>query len=241
MATFSLTWNAAFEAYVADNDYALELGICIRDFKKAVRERFGIDHSIAGDANDGMHKVVRLMEQGANPTCIADVGFLFTKDVSGITELFYQGYDVGSGTCVGPVQLTNNGKIGNPMRCGAYSTSSTPLTSGSLTEVILHATYYDSHTRFLSNRIKVDEAGIYGIMGQVSVSNANSSMRIALFAGNTEIPESIGIDNQATGATDVYTAMALANLSASDEINIRCQVDNTGKSGSAKLAVIRLH
>ena len=49
------------------------------------------DHVAGGDtADDGEHTKVTLQEQGADPTNAADKGFLYSKDVTGETELFYR-------------------------------------------------------------------------------------------------------------------------------------------------------
>jgi hypothetical protein len=105
------TWNAAFEALPADGDNVSEGAERIRDGKVGIRERMEKDHymDIAGtDADHGEHKWVTLREQGAAPSNVANKGFLYTKDVSGATELFYEDDD---GT---EIQLTNGGSINLP-------------------------------------------------------------------------------------------------------------------------------
>lgn len=94
MATFTNTWNAAFEAVPADVE-ALSLGASrIRAHKEAVRERLEIDHSWDGDADDGEHKKVTFTDPlGADPSNAANKGFLYTKDVSAKVELFWQDED----------------------------------------------------------------------------------------------------------------------------------------------------
>lgn len=91
MTTFTDTWNAAFEGLPPDTvEPALQGASRIRSFKKAVRERMEVDHSLAGDADDGAHKKMTMIEQGSDPSAVANRGFVYTKDVSGITELFYR-------------------------------------------------------------------------------------------------------------------------------------------------------
>lgn len=87
--TFSITWNLAFEATPAAGDDASEGATRFQELKLAIRERLAIDHSLAGDANDGAHKKVTLLEQSGDPTLAANTGFFYTKDVSGVTEVFY--------------------------------------------------------------------------------------------------------------------------------------------------------
>lgn len=89
MTSFTRTWDTAYEAQPADTEQASGGGDQIRDLKTDTRERMEVDHSFDGDTNDGAHKKVTLLEQASNPTSAANTGFLFTKDVSGVTEVFY--------------------------------------------------------------------------------------------------------------------------------------------------------
>jgi len=102
---FTRTWDASYEALPASGEDANIGDKRIRDFKVDFRERFEIDHSMAGDANDGAHKKVTLLEQAADPAAAANTGFVYTKDVTGATELFYED---ASGNVV---QLTDAGNI----------------------------------------------------------------------------------------------------------------------------------
>ena len=80
----------------------------IREMKRALRERFafgGMYWPSTDDALAGEFSNVRMKEQSANPTVVGNVGYIFTKDVNGITELYYMD---SAGTVV---QLTSNGKI----------------------------------------------------------------------------------------------------------------------------------
>lgn len=102
---FTRTWNAAYEAVPADTDDASEGAQRIRHLKADISERLDVDHSWEGDGDDGKHKQITLLEQAAAPTNDTDTGFLYTKDVSGATELFYED-DSGN-----EVQLTDGGEI----------------------------------------------------------------------------------------------------------------------------------
>jgi len=90
MTSFTDTWNAAFNTTPADTE-ARALGAQrIRETRLGVKERLEVDHSWAGDADDGAHKKITFVEQASDPTSAANRGFLYTKDVSAVTELFYE-------------------------------------------------------------------------------------------------------------------------------------------------------
>ena len=111
--TFSITWNLAFEATPAAGDDASEGATRFQELKLAIRERLAIDHSLAGDANDGAHKKVTLLEQSGDPTLAANTGFFYTKDVGGVTEVFYMD---SSGAVT---QITSGGKLVSALPVGA--------------------------------------------------------------------------------------------------------------------------
>lgn len=87
---FSRTWNAAYEAQPADTEN-ISLGASrIRDLKADIQERLVVDHSHAGNADDGKHtQVTFLAPLGADPANLANHGFLYTKDVNAKVELFW--------------------------------------------------------------------------------------------------------------------------------------------------------
>lgn len=85
----SSTWDAAYEASPADTDLANTLGTIIRSLKRDIRERAEVDHDWDDTTNAGQHKKVSLQEQGADPSIVANIGYLYTKDVAGVTELFW--------------------------------------------------------------------------------------------------------------------------------------------------------
>lgn len=89
---YSDTWNIAFEALPADGELANQGADKLRDLKLAIRERLEKDHywpPAGTDADHGEHVVITLREQGSNPANAADKGKLYTKDIGGVTELFY--------------------------------------------------------------------------------------------------------------------------------------------------------
>ncbi len=90
MASFTRTWNTAYEQSPADTDNASEGAQRIRNSRIDLRERLEIDHSLAGDTDDGEHKKVTLIEQASDPSTVANRGFLYTKDDGGATELYYK-------------------------------------------------------------------------------------------------------------------------------------------------------
>jgi hypothetical protein len=62
--------------------------------KVDVSERMAIDHIWNVDtATDGYHKQVSMLELGADPTAAANYGIVYTKDVSGVTHLFFRSAD----------------------------------------------------------------------------------------------------------------------------------------------------
>ena len=87
---FSFTWNATFETQPADTE-ALSLGAGrIRDLKAAISERGEIDHNWDGGVDDGQHKKITFgAPLGAHPTNAANLGFVYTKDVSAKVELHW--------------------------------------------------------------------------------------------------------------------------------------------------------
>ena len=106
MTTFTSTWNTAYEAVPADSEDANLGASRIRDFKVAFSERFEIDHSLAGDTDDGYHKQITFVDPlGAKPTQADDQSYLYSKDVSGTSELFFED-EAGN-----EVQLTSGGAI----------------------------------------------------------------------------------------------------------------------------------
>ncbi len=90
--TFTQTWNSTFETLPADSEVASQGASRIRNLKEAVSERLSVDHVFGGtgDVDSGKHNKVTLLEQSANPSSAANTGFIYTKDVGGVTELFYE-------------------------------------------------------------------------------------------------------------------------------------------------------
>jgi len=102
---FTFVWDIAFKTAPSDSE-VVSLGASrIRDLKSAITERIEVDHSLAGDANDGAHLKTTLLQQGADPTTATTTGFVYTKNVAGATELFYK--DAAGNV----VQITSGGKI----------------------------------------------------------------------------------------------------------------------------------
>lgn len=91
MTVFSQTWNASFEAIPANGDDASEGALRIRNLKREIQERGEVDHSWAGDVEDGTHKKVTFTDPlTAKPTQELDNTYLYTKDVAGTSELFFE-------------------------------------------------------------------------------------------------------------------------------------------------------
>ena len=118
MTAFSDTWSAAFQVLPAETeDVRLGAGR-IRDLKRAIAERLVVDHSWAGDALDGVHKQLTMPEQAADPTPVAATGFVYTKDVDGGTELFYQD---AAGNVIPLTSAGGSGFITGEVRAVAYA------------------------------------------------------------------------------------------------------------------------
>ena len=91
MTAFTITWNSAFEAVPANGDDASEGALRVRQLKNSISERFEVDHSYAGDVDDGAHKKITFVDPlGAKPTQANDESYLYTKDVSATSELFFE-------------------------------------------------------------------------------------------------------------------------------------------------------
>ena len=99
------TWDVPYEATPPNTQNASQGAQRIRELKLDIRERLVQDHSWAGDDDDGRHKWVALVEQAGDPGNLADKGFLYTKEVATLTELFYED-DAGT-----LFQITSNGKL----------------------------------------------------------------------------------------------------------------------------------
>lgn len=106
MTVFTRTWNSAYESNPADGQNASEGAARIRETKVDIGERLGVDHSWAGDVNDGMHKQITLVDPLASkPSQLNDETYIYSKDVDGTAELFYED-EAGN-----EVQLTTAGVI----------------------------------------------------------------------------------------------------------------------------------
>lgn len=93
MTVFTRTWDAAYEAIPADVDNASEGAARIRNLKSDIQERMEVDHHHAGDTDDGAHKKITLKTPIADPSNVANTGFLYLKDVSAKVELHWQDED----------------------------------------------------------------------------------------------------------------------------------------------------
>ena len=87
---FLYTWDAAFKGDPADVEDAKLGAGRIRALKVALSERLEIDHKLDGNADDGKHVKVTLVEQTTKPTLITNECAVYSKDVSGITKLFIE-------------------------------------------------------------------------------------------------------------------------------------------------------
>ena len=128
MTIFTETWNTAFEQSPADTDSASQGAVKIRGTRIAVQERLEVDHSHAGDADDGKHKKLTLITQGSDPTLDSGNSAIYTKTTTGLTDVFLKtplGNVIQLSPRPGTVELTfqpnaqaewiklNDGSIGN--------------------------------------------------------------------------------------------------------------------------------
>lgn len=129
---FTYTWDAAFEAQPADSE-DINLGAQrIRNLKVAIHERLVVDHSWAGDANDGLHLHSEYIPQGVAPTLVnAADGAVYAAVVSGVTELFYK-------DSAGHVlQITKNGTLAPQTVTGNLAvTGDLAVTGGTTTNTL---------------------------------------------------------------------------------------------------------
>src|SRR5215469_2442471 len=88
--TFLDPWTSAYEGIPADTEN-INLGANrIRDLKVNVRERANVDHSWGDVADNGQHNKVSFNVSSADPATSGQTSFLYTKTVSGISELFWE-------------------------------------------------------------------------------------------------------------------------------------------------------
>lgn len=105
---YSTIWNGTYEASPTDYDYVSNGAEAIRVFKTGIRERLASDHyfDINGvDADHGEHTVITFHEPTTNPGYIANKGFIYTKDVDDVVELFFLD-EVGN-----EVEITRKGQL----------------------------------------------------------------------------------------------------------------------------------
>jgi hypothetical protein len=104
MTVFSYTWNATFLGQPSDGE-DINLGASrIRLLKSGLTERLVVDHSWAGDTEDGKHARVTLRAASSVPPVDADNGIALNVVVAGISELHWLN-NVGQ-----LVRLTNQGQ-----------------------------------------------------------------------------------------------------------------------------------
>ncbi len=89
------------ETKPADGDIVSQYPAVERTFRDVIETWMLVDHDTAGE-----HAQVTLPERGSDPSAVANTGFLYTKDDSTDTELFYRD-DSGN-----VVQLTLDGAPG---------------------------------------------------------------------------------------------------------------------------------
>jgi hypothetical protein len=104
--SFAYVWNSAFLSQPQDTEDESLGAQRIRETKAAVGERLAVNHSLAGDQNDGKHLLCDFIVQTVDPSLDATDGGLYVKvDSASVTQLFY----IDSNGQV--IQLTSGGAI----------------------------------------------------------------------------------------------------------------------------------
>ena len=106
MATFTSTWNAAFEAAPADTDNVSQGASKIRETRQATQERLVENHSWAGNGDDGKHKNVVFVETTL-PTTAANELALYTKDDGSEQRLNWGAESAGSTHIIADLDSTD--------------------------------------------------------------------------------------------------------------------------------------
>ena len=132
---FSITWS---ETSPQGSAAANTLDTIIQQLKTSLRERlqlggmyFPSDH----DEASGEHSYLRCAEQSSNPAAVSNKGFLFVKDVSGVSELYFMD-DAAQVT-----QLTSNGVIRDSVRAQTGDFISSSVTTARTGWTNVTATY----------------------------------------------------------------------------------------------------
>lgn len=113
------------ESAPLDNSVVSQFPANERAARAAVVTNFGIDHvSDDTDPDVGKHSQVTLPERASDPTNAADQGHLYTKDVSGTTEVFYR--DAAGNV----VQLTTAGRVRGQQKPSSQTSSFTAVAGG---------------------------------------------------------------------------------------------------------------
>ena len=108
---FTRDWDNAYETSPSDGQNISQGATRIRELKVDVRERINVDHLMPGTttAEGGMHRQVTFVDPlGAKPTQANDQTYLYTKDASGTSELFWED-EAGN-----ELQLTTAGELNIP-------------------------------------------------------------------------------------------------------------------------------
>jgi len=115
-------WNTSAPA---DNAVISQFPANERAARAAAETNFGVDHHETNDAQVGFHEQVTLIERGSDPSAVADIGFLYTKDVSGTTEVFYR--DAAGNV----VQMTTAGRVRGQNKPQVVNSNTNAVAGGS--------------------------------------------------------------------------------------------------------------
>jgi hypothetical protein len=125
------------------------------------------------DSQSGFHRQLSLPPLGAKPSTVGDAGFVYTKDVDGITELFYLNEDGQD-----EVQLTSD---------GTASPDKLPLAGGTL----IGALIIDGADLTVGGDLIMDSSGQIILENNVSLmsQNAAAANRAILVLDDSDITE----------------------------------------------------
>jgi len=179
MTTFTNAWDSTLPAETED----IKLGASrIRNLKVDIVERMAVDHSFTLDANDGAHKKITLLEQAADPGTVANTGYLYTKDVAGVTELFWK-------NSAGAVGLLNRSIDGSSISATVRA-DVTDFTGESL-----EGTLSDT---------SVDITAFHGVAGVTYTRKCLGAGKIVAGSGLTILQGGADITTELNGTLQVY-------------------------------------
>lgn len=216
---FTITWSE--ESPVGASTPANTLDTIIQNLKTAIRERmqfggmyFPSDH----DELSGEYSNVRMAEQTANPTLVSNKGFLFTKEVSSITELYYMD-DAGQVT-----QLTSSGKLNDTVQAKTGDFLHSGVTTARTGWTNVTATYTGKFLRVGGTPLTTG--------GSDTHTHTEVGGLTAALTGNTGTNTPTHSKNTADAGTDGFKVFDLGVTTHTHSLSGSASVTGTSASGS---------